>query len=50
VEVERIAHQSVERVGRNRDHFAPPDSGRRALDGALGRLLRVNFDEVGGHV
>jgi hypothetical protein len=44
MQIERIAHQRVERVGGYRDHLASADGGCRALDGAFGRSLAVNLD------
>ena len=51
VQIQRIGHQRVERVGGNRDHFAAADRGGGALDGALRTgCSGVDFDQVGGHV
>ena len=48
-QIERVGNQSVQRIGRDSDDLAPSHSGGGALDRFGRGLIRINFDQVGGH-
>ena len=49
MQIQRIRHQRIERIRRDRDHVATTHGGGGAFNRGFRRTLGVNLDEIGCH-
>jgi hypothetical protein len=49
VQIQRIGHQRIERIGGDSDQIAAAHSGCGAFNRGFRRTLGVNLDEIGCH-